>query len=145
VDSVPDPLLLRKSGRAGNRNLTSESVAGNSDHWTTEAVDLLIHANIFQFCLNSDEIKGRGPRRHTRMSPRVSRLVPEVFIEMKNIRGKGSREKRNACFMFIFFVHKSSCFTDSQTGKCYALFGHAQEDDRSFPLSRTCMSTAINK
>jgi hypothetical protein len=30
VDPVPDPLLLRKSGSAGNRARTSESVARNS-------------------------------------------------------------------------------------------------------------------
>jgi hypothetical protein len=35
---VPDPLLLRKSGSAGNRPGISGSVARNSDHWTTEAV-----------------------------------------------------------------------------------------------------------
>jgi hypothetical protein len=145
VDPVPDPPLLRKSGSAGNRTLTTGSVARNSDHWTTEAIDLLILANIFQFCLNSDEIKGRGPRRHTRMCPRVSRLVPEVFIGKKSVRSKASREKRNARFMFIFFVHKSSCFTDNQTEKCYATLAHAEEDDRSFPFSRTCKSTAINK
>jgi hypothetical protein len=38
VDAVPDPLLLRKSGSTGNRTRTSESVARNSDHYTTEAV-----------------------------------------------------------------------------------------------------------
>jgi hypothetical protein len=38
VDPVPDPLLLRKSGNAGNRTRTSGSVAKNSDHYTTEAV-----------------------------------------------------------------------------------------------------------
>jgi hypothetical protein len=32
VDPVPDPLLLRKSGSAGNRTRTSRSVARNSDH-----------------------------------------------------------------------------------------------------------------
>jgi hypothetical protein len=31
-DPVPDPLLLRKSGSAGNRTRTSGSVARNSDH-----------------------------------------------------------------------------------------------------------------
>jgi hypothetical protein len=31
VDPVPDPLLLRKSGGAGNRTPTSGSVARNSD------------------------------------------------------------------------------------------------------------------
>jgi hypothetical protein len=38
MDPVPDPLLLRKSGRAG----TSQSIARNSDHYT-EAV-VLPHA-----------------------------------------------------------------------------------------------------
>jgi hypothetical protein len=38
VDPVPDPLLLRKSGSAGNRTRASGSVAKNSDHWTKEAV-----------------------------------------------------------------------------------------------------------
>jgi hypothetical protein len=32
VDPVPNPLLLRKSGSAGNRTWTSGSVARNSDH-----------------------------------------------------------------------------------------------------------------
>jgi hypothetical protein len=32
VDPVPDPLLLRKSGKAGNRTRTSGYVARNSDH-----------------------------------------------------------------------------------------------------------------
>jgi hypothetical protein len=32
VDPVPDPVLLRKSGSAGNRSQTSGSVARNSDH-----------------------------------------------------------------------------------------------------------------
>jgi hypothetical protein len=36
VDPVPDPLLLRKSGSAGNQTRTSGSVARN--HYTTEAV-----------------------------------------------------------------------------------------------------------
>jgi hypothetical protein len=32
VDPVPGPLLLRKSGSAGNRTRVSGSVARNSDH-----------------------------------------------------------------------------------------------------------------
>jgi hypothetical protein len=32
VDCVSDPLLLKKSDSAGNRTLTSGSVARNSDH-----------------------------------------------------------------------------------------------------------------
>jgi hypothetical protein len=38
VDPVPDLLLVRKSGSAGNRTWTSGSVARNYDHLTTEAV-----------------------------------------------------------------------------------------------------------
>jgi hypothetical protein len=45
VDPLPDPLFLRKkSGSAGNRTRTSESVARNFDHWTTDAV---LHAIMF--------------------------------------------------------------------------------------------------
>jgi hypothetical protein len=43
VDPVPDPLLLRESGKAWNRTRTSGSVARNSDHETTEAVYFLLH------------------------------------------------------------------------------------------------------
>jgi hypothetical protein len=32
VDSVPDPLLLRQSGSAGNRSRTSGFIARNCDH-----------------------------------------------------------------------------------------------------------------
>jgi hypothetical protein len=38
MDPVPDPLFLRKSGRAGNRTRISGYVARNSDHSTTDAV-----------------------------------------------------------------------------------------------------------
>jgi hypothetical protein len=38
VDPVPDPLLLRKSGSAGNRTRPSRSVARNFDHYPTEEV-----------------------------------------------------------------------------------------------------------
>jgi hypothetical protein len=43
VDPVSDPLLLRKSGSAGNRTWASGSVARNSDHWTTEAAGLKVN------------------------------------------------------------------------------------------------------
>jgi hypothetical protein len=39
VDPVPDPLLLRKSGGAGNGTRTSGSVTWSSIHYTTEAVE----------------------------------------------------------------------------------------------------------
>jgi hypothetical protein len=42
MDAVPDPLLLRKSGSAGNRARASGSVARNSDHLTTETVSATI-------------------------------------------------------------------------------------------------------
>jgi hypothetical protein len=48
VNPIPDPLLLRKSGSAGNRTRTSGYVARNSDHYTTEAVYFLLH-NIYKF------------------------------------------------------------------------------------------------
>jgi hypothetical protein len=37
-DPVPDPLLLRKPGSAGNRTRASGSVAKNSDYYTIEVV-----------------------------------------------------------------------------------------------------------
>jgi hypothetical protein len=48
VDPVPDPLLLRKSGSAGNRTRTSGSVARNSGHRTTEAVFQTFYCTKFQ-------------------------------------------------------------------------------------------------
>jgi hypothetical protein len=38
VDPVPDPLLLRESGNAGNRCQTSGYTARNYGHYITEAV-----------------------------------------------------------------------------------------------------------
>jgi hypothetical protein len=43
-----NPLLLRKSGRAGIEPKTSGFVASNSDHYATEAVYFLLH-NIYIF------------------------------------------------------------------------------------------------
>jgi hypothetical protein len=40
VDPVPDPLLLSKSGSAGNRTEISGSVSRNSDNQTTEVMML---------------------------------------------------------------------------------------------------------
>jgi hypothetical protein len=45
---IPDPLLLRNSGGAGNRTQTSGSVARNTEYYTTEAVYFLLH-NIYKF------------------------------------------------------------------------------------------------
>jgi hypothetical protein len=41
VDPVPDTLVLRESGSAGNRTRTSGSLARNSDHYTREAVEAI--------------------------------------------------------------------------------------------------------
>jgi hypothetical protein len=41
MDLFPDPLLLRESDSAGNRTRTSGSVARNSDHKTTEVVNII--------------------------------------------------------------------------------------------------------
>jgi hypothetical protein len=46
VDSVPDPLLLRKSGSVGNQTRTSGFVAKNSDYQTTEAVLFLQYRSV---------------------------------------------------------------------------------------------------
>jgi hypothetical protein len=46
VDPVPDPLLLTKSGSAGNRTRTSGSLARSSDHQTTEAVSRIHNPTI---------------------------------------------------------------------------------------------------
>jgi hypothetical protein len=43
VDPVPDPLLIRKSGSAGNRTRTFGSVARNCNHYTTDGVTLIIN------------------------------------------------------------------------------------------------------
>jgi hypothetical protein len=49
---VPDQLLLRKAGSTGNGTRTSGPVARNSDHYTTEAVNLYIHHS-FLLCEES--------------------------------------------------------------------------------------------
>jgi hypothetical protein len=43
VDPFPDPLLLRKSGSAGNRTQAFGPVARNSDHHTTKAVTMKLN------------------------------------------------------------------------------------------------------
>jgi hypothetical protein len=44
VDPVPDPLLLRESGRVGNRSRTSGSVARNSDQIYINGIETEITA-----------------------------------------------------------------------------------------------------
>jgi hypothetical protein len=43
VDPVADPLLVRKSGNAGNWTLTSGSEARNFDHYTRGGLNLLYY------------------------------------------------------------------------------------------------------
>jgi hypothetical protein len=60
VDPVPDPILLRNSGSAGNRTLTSGSVARNSDHQTTESVNLTFHSkNLIGLRVSENKALGR--------------------------------------------------------------------------------------
>jgi hypothetical protein len=42
VDPVTDPMLLRKSGSAGNRTRAFGCVARNSDHEITDSPDIKI-------------------------------------------------------------------------------------------------------
>jgi hypothetical protein len=54
VDPVPNLLLLKKTGSAGNRTGTSGSVARNFDHYTTEAVIVFFnHESKEIICHNS--------------------------------------------------------------------------------------------
>jgi hypothetical protein len=58
VDPVSDPLLVRKSGIAGNLTQIPASVARNSDHWTTEAV--VISTTRPRKCKNLRHVSGIG-------------------------------------------------------------------------------------
>jgi hypothetical protein len=55
VDPVPDPLLLRNCGSAGNRTRNSGSAVVNTDHQTTEAVYFLLHKT-------KNKLHGLSPR-----------------------------------------------------------------------------------
>jgi hypothetical protein len=57
VDPVPDPLLLKKSGSAGNRTRTSGSVTRNSDHYTTVVVEFRIRAAKWKVKLSLCSVK----------------------------------------------------------------------------------------
>jgi hypothetical protein len=48
VDPVPDPLILRKSGNAGNLTGTSGTVARSSDGLTFSHTDYVLQANNYQ-------------------------------------------------------------------------------------------------
>jgi hypothetical protein len=63
VDPVTDPLLLRKSGTAGNRNGTSGFVGRNSDHYTAEAVKEGITLQIESYILLTKLKKKKQGRR----------------------------------------------------------------------------------
>jgi hypothetical protein len=49
MDPFPDPLLLRKSGRAGIEPKTSGLAAKNSDHYITEAVTMSMSYSNYLF------------------------------------------------------------------------------------------------
>jgi hypothetical protein len=69
VDPVPDPILLRKSGSAGNRTRTSGSVARNSDYYTTEGDSFTFTLLFFfWFCFQIREVISkteRAPEQNT--------------------------------------------------------------------------------
>jgi hypothetical protein len=69
VDPISYPLLLRKSGSAGNRSRTSGSVARNSDHWTTEAVFMVSPCCVYVFPI----LTFKHPNQSLRNFPRTSR------------------------------------------------------------------------
>jgi hypothetical protein len=67
MEPVPDPLLLRKSGSAGNGTQTSGSVARNSDNYTTEAVFQLYYVlhNVLAGCYLRDSMVSQSMRLNT--------------------------------------------------------------------------------
>jgi hypothetical protein len=65
VDPVPDPLLFRKCGSAGNWTRASGSVARNSDHQTTEAVNFLLHNILIQFVPHRNTIHLRSVAKNS--------------------------------------------------------------------------------
>jgi hypothetical protein len=81
----PDPLLLRKSGSAGNRARISGSVARNSDNWTTEAVCHSRSASIFP-------VSSIRTLRLVMGIPRRNRWLAAIFYS----RQPGTRRQRNA-------------------------------------------------
>jgi hypothetical protein len=79
VDSVPDPLLLGKSGSAGNRNMTSGYVARNSY--------LKVHVIFLprRFRLLRSDV-----RYYTIFFPQISNLNFERLLELSVAREEGS-------------------------------------------------------
>jgi hypothetical protein len=61
VDSVPDPLLFRKSGSAGNKPRTFGSVARNPDHYTTEETFTITNKIITRRLAAMSKNKAVGP------------------------------------------------------------------------------------
>jgi hypothetical protein len=66
VDRVPDSLLLRKTGSAGNLTQTTESVVRKSENYTTEAVSIYIYIYVclcvcmFIYISKNTLVTGRG-------------------------------------------------------------------------------------
>jgi hypothetical protein len=73
VDTVPDPILLRKSGSTGNRTHTSESVARNSDHWTTEVVPSRVPQGENTYINLGSRQRGTTSTDHHRKLPTIFR------------------------------------------------------------------------
>jgi hypothetical protein len=77
MDPVPHPLLLRKSGRGGNRTRTSGSVARNSGLWTTEAIVKKIYVYLFIYLIFCS-VKG-SPRIIAPVGGEMIYFRPAVF------------------------------------------------------------------
>jgi hypothetical protein len=83
VDRVPDPLLFRKSGSAGNRTRTSGSVAKNSDYLTTEAV-----LSLFMLMQNAELLLFA---QHTVRYRKVACSIPIKVLDFFNLPNPSSR------------------------------------------------------
>jgi hypothetical protein len=96
VDPIRDPLLHRNFDSAWNRIRTSGCVARNSDHQTTEAVFLTIHANN-----NSN----KGPREVLKCEPHWRLLLHvkwwHIFI---NVTCRMCNKTAPGTFLYSLFV-----------------------------------------
>jgi hypothetical protein len=77
-DSVPDPLLVRKSGSAGNRTRTSESVARYSGHNYTK--EKILHAQ-FELCILPVSARECLPRDQCMYMFNINTLRSEVSLQ----------------------------------------------------------------
>jgi hypothetical protein len=88
VDPVPDSLLLRKCGSAGNRTGTSGLAARNSDHRTTEAVTMNTHGAVMDLRRRSARdvwILVHSLHKHTSCKTNLTaRFVVFIAVTMEN-------------------------------------------------------------